>query len=401
MQGARVVVGSPVERTARVQQLEGLFAVPPTAHSELTWDVSLPLDERPWSIGLIVGPSGSGKTTVARHFWPQELAHTYDWSPTRSVLDAFPATMGIKDIVLLLSSVGFSDPPSWVRPFRVLSTGEQFRVTMARVLADHAGGAAIAVVDEFTSVVDRTVAQCGSAALARTIRERGQRFIAVTCHEDVEAWLTPDWVYRPATNLFHWRELQRPPVIELQVGRVHRAAWLLFRHHHYLDTQLNPAALCFVALWQDRPVAFVAALGFPHKFVPGWRLHRLVCLPDYQGVGIGVALADFVSSVLRSTAPHVFRTAAHPAVVAHCARSPLWKMRREPSMSPASSHGESRDRGIGNMKRATSRLTAGFEYVGPPADKATAALLLGPPPARASTGWRPSAAAKRARDGVK
>jgi GNAT superfamily N-acetyltransferase len=259
----------------------------------------------------------------------------------------------------------------------VLSTGEQFRVTMARVLAEHAGVSSIAVVDEFTSVVDRTVAQIGSAALARTIRQRGQRFIAVTCHEDVESWLTPDWVYRPATNEFHWRELQRPPVIELQVGRVHHAAWMRFRHHHYLDTDLNTSAVCFIALWQDRPVAFVAALGFPHKYTPGWRLHRLVCLPDYQGVGIGVALADFVSSVLHVGGRHVFRTAAHPAVVAHCAKSPLWDMRRKPSMSPCSSVGEQLDKGIGNMKRASDRLTAGFEYVGPEADRATALTLLG------------------------
>jgi GNAT superfamily N-acetyltransferase len=227
-------------------------------------------------------------------------------------------------------------------------------------------------------VVDRTVAQIGSAALARTVRTRGQQFIAVTCHEDVEAWLTPDWVYRPATNEFHWRELQRPPAIELEICRVHRAAWVLFRHHHYLDTDLNPSAVCFVAFWQDRPVAFVAAIGFPHKISPGWRLHRLVCLPDYQGVGIGVALADFVSSVLRATAAHVFRTAAHPAVVAHCAKSPLWDMKRAPSMTPGSSADERRNKGVGAMKRAADRLTAGFEYAGPAADATLAAAMLGP-----------------------
>lgn len=373
MQSTRIVVGSTVERTARVLQLEGLFAVPPSKRSELSWDVALPLEEKPWAIGLIVGPSGAGKSTIARQFWPEEVARTYPWSPTRSVLDAFPKTLGIKDIVALLSSVGFSDPPSWVRPYAVLSTGEQFRVTMARVLAEHAGADSIAVVDEFTSVVDRTVAQIGSAALARTIRQRGQRFIAVTCHEDVEPWLTPDWVYRPATNEFHWRELQRPPVIELQVGRVHYAAWVRFRHHHYLDTDLNTSALCFIALWQDRPVAFVAALGFPHKYVPGWRLHRLVCLPDYQGVGIGVALADFVSSVLHVGGRHVFRTAAHPAVVAHCAKSPLWDMRRKSSMTAKQGSSSS----LATMRTASDRLTAGFEYVGPEADRATAAALLG------------------------
>lgn len=376
MQSARIVVTSAIERTPRVLQLEGLFAVPPTAASALTWDVALPLDSRPWAIGLIVGPSGSGKSTIARHFWPEACARGYDWSPTRAVLDGFPPAMGIKDIVALLSSVGFSDPPSWVRPFHVLSTGEQFRVTMARVLAEHTD-ATIAVVDEFTSVVDRTVAQIGAAALARTVRARGQQFIAVTCHEDVEPWLTPDWVYRPDTGAFRWRDLQRPPALDLGVARVYRTAWLRFRRHHYLDTDLNPSALCFIAVWQDRPVAFVAALGFPHAHTPGYRLHRLVCLPDYQGVGIGVALADFVSSILRTRATHVFRTAAHPAVVAHCARSPLWHMIRVPRLSPASGGRERAQLHVGGMKRAVDRLTAGFEYVGPAADPAVAARLLG------------------------
>jgi ABC-type nitrate/sulfonate/bicarbonate transport system ATPase subunit len=358
-------------------QLEGLFAVPPSQRTELSWQVELPIDERAWSIGLIVGPSGSGKSTIARHLWPSELAREYTWPERRSVLDAFPSGMSIKSIVALLSSVGFSDPPSWVRPFRVLSTGEQFRVTMARVLAD---ADTLAVVDEFTSVVDRTVAQIGSTALARTIRARQQRFIAVTCHEDVEAWLTPDWVYRPASNEFHWRELQRPPAITLQVARVHHSAWVQFRHHHYLDTDLNKAALCFVAFWRDHPVAFVAALGFPHRYVPGWRLHRLVCLPDYQGVGIGVALADFVSSVLHVGGRHVFRTAAHPAVVAHCAQSKLWEMRRGPSLNLVSSPSESRkgaDPNRSSMKRASDRLTVGFEYVGPQASNQQASTLLG------------------------
>ena len=81
-----------------------------------------------------------------------------------------------KDIVELLSSIGFSSPPAWLRPFPVLSTGQQFRALLARLLAEAAGE--LVVCDEFTSVVDRTVAQVGSAALARTVRQRGQQFIA-------------------------------------------------------------------------------------------------------------------------------------------------------------------------------------------------------------------------------
>lgn len=216
---ATVTVQSPVVRTARVLQMEGLFDVPPSSRTELTWDVDLPLDERDWKIGLIVGPSGSGKTSVARALWPAEWEAYVEgttigqWDFTRSVLDSFPVDMPIKDIIEVINSVGFSSPPAWVRPYHVLSTGEQFRVGVARTLAEavaraRGGGGAreIIVLDEFTSVIDRTVAQVGSSAIAQAVRRYNDlSMVAVTCHYDVEDWLQPDWVYMPAVNSFEWR----------------------------------------------------------------------------------------------------------------------------------------------------------------------------------------------------
>ncbi len=166
-----------VTRTPRVAQLEALFDLPATSVSEQAWDVDLPLDAREWHVGLIVGPSGAGKSTVARELFGDSLCHGFDWPADRSIVDAFPAALSMPAITELLSSVGFSSPPSWLRPFAALSNGEQFRVTMARALAESGGRV---VVDEFTSVVDRQVAQVGSAAIARTVRRRGQQFIAVT-----------------------------------------------------------------------------------------------------------------------------------------------------------------------------------------------------------------------------
>src|SRR6185312_9314192 len=187
---ADLVVETPVKPTPRVLQLRGLFDLPEQKTSRVEWNVELPLEQADWNIGLIVGPSGCGKSTLARHLWPEQLAHEYAWPEDRSVVDGFPKEMGIKDITDVLSAVGFSSPPSWLRPFHCLSNGEQFRVTIARTLAECSE---LAVIDEFTSVVDRTVAQIGSAAVAKTVRRREQKLIAVTCHEDVEEWLTPDW----------------------------------------------------------------------------------------------------------------------------------------------------------------------------------------------------------------
>src|SRR5438105_2131764 len=223
----RITVSSPVVDSPRVQQVRGIFDLPAEAASSLEWDAELPLAERPWNLGLIVGPSGCGKSTIARHLFAEALARQAplaEWPADRSILDAFPPGMPIKEIVELLSSVGFSSPPAWLRPFGVLSTGQQFRVTLARLLAAAEPGQPV-VVDEFTSTVDRTVAQVGSAALARAVRRRNQQFVAVTCHEDVEVWLQPDWVYRPAENHFQWRCLRQRPRIALDVVRCQASAW--------------------------------------------------------------------------------------------------------------------------------------------------------------------------------
>src|SRR5436309_3324709 len=180
-----ITVETPIPDTPRVQQVRGMFDLPAAKISRLAWDVRLPLDEKLWHLGLIVGPSGCGKTTIARHLFSEAMPELAGPLARGSVVDAFPDSMPIKDIVALLSAVGFASPPAWLRPFHVLSTGQQFRVTLALLLASTPRQQRI-VFDEYTSVVDRTVAQIGSAALAKTVRQRRQQFVAITCHEDVE-----------------------------------------------------------------------------------------------------------------------------------------------------------------------------------------------------------------------
>src|SRR5262249_20699749 len=158
--------------------------------------------------------------------------------------------------------------------FRALSNGEQFRVTIARALAESAD---LTVIDEFTSVVDRTVAQIGSAAIAKTIRRGSRRFVAVSCHFDVIDWLQPDSTYDPSIACFTWRSLRRRPGITLDISRAKSEDWRLFRLHHYLSGDLNRAARCFVARIAGRPAAFTAVLSHPHPCGGFWREHRAVC----------------------------------------------------------------------------------------------------------------------------
>ena len=65
------------------------------------------------------------------------------------------------------------------------------------------------VFDEFTSVVDRNVAKVGSFAMQKAIRKTNKKFIAVSCHDDIEDWLLPDWVFDTNSMTFRLCEGQK------------------------------------------------------------------------------------------------------------------------------------------------------------------------------------------------
>jgi energy-coupling factor transporter ATP-binding protein EcfA2 len=363
----------------RVRQVAGMFDLPPAAGTRSAFDVEVPSPNEDWAIGVIVGPSGSGKTTVARAAFGDRLVERWDWDAQQSILDGFPKNMGIGQITGLLSAVGFSSPPAWLRPFALLSNGEQFRVNLARTLAEMPE---LAVVDEFTSVVDRTVARIGSSAIAKAVRRAAQRFVAVTCHYDVLPWLEPDWVLDmadgslcqysmngsadPAVPLPENARRLRRPNIDLRIIRCDCSAWRVFRRHHYLSADLNRSAQCFVGLVDQRPAVFVAALPFPHPARPGWREHRCVCLPDFQGLGIGNAMSEFVASLYATTGRPYTSVTSHPAMIRHRARSGLWRMNRPPSRVVGGGRTAGSGRRLAGMDRTLSwrRLTASFEFIG-------------------------------------
>jgi GNAT superfamily N-acetyltransferase len=160
-----------------------------------------------------------------------------------------------------------------------------------------------------------------------------------------------------ATSTFQRRCLQRPP-IELQIVRCRRCAWQLFARHHYLSGELAQFSRCFLALWNGAPVAFCATLSLIGR-KNRWRITRLVTLPDYQGIGIGTAVAEAVAELHRREGHRLNLTCSHPAMIAHCRRSPQWR-----TIGVKKARSSATKEFIANYRSSVGRAVVSFEYVG-------------------------------------
>lgn len=357
MPSGKVVNRHEIKSSFRVEKVRGMFDVDVPA-VEKVYDVDIPIEDEDWNIGLIVGPSGTGKSSIARSLFTDcEYFEGFDWSPELAVVDEFPGDVG--EATEILGRVGFSSPPDWLKPFRLLSNGERMRCELARALVTFEQPV---IYDEFTSVVDRQVAKFGCAAVQKFIRRRNKRFIAVTCHRDVTRWLGPDWTYDTKTQMFRWhRRRLRRPEIDIDIRSGDRSEWRLFRDYHYLTRNLPRNADCYIGEVEGEPVAWTAVIHFPHptnKRVR--RICRVVVLPDYQGLGIGDALSTWVAERYHARGYTPTIVLSSPQLMASYLRSPCWRLMRKGKIVG------SRTGDMAKRRTSTGRLTATFNYIGEP-----------------------------------
>jgi len=102
--------------------------------------------------------------------------------------------------------------------------------------------------------------------------------------------------------------------------------WPMFKDHHYLDSNLAKASRCYVAVWDGKVVGFCATMALPNPyFKGGWRSHRTIILPDYQGMGMGVRFSNTVGDIHLEQGHRYFSRTAHPRMGGYRDRSELWK----------------------------------------------------------------------------
>lgn len=358
----------------RAARVKSLF----NAENGYTWSHSadFPIEAMPWKIGLIVGPSGSGKTSIGKSLFPGVAIHDLyaGWPSDKPIIDAIAPGGDFNQVTGSLAAVGLGDVPAWLRPFKVLSNGEQFRAGLARLICDHQD---ITVIDEFTSVIDRQIAKVGAAAFAKSWRRSGSQVVLLSCHYDIIEWLQPDWVYDTKEARFYNRDCLRRPEIKLTIYRVPGTKWSYFKPHYYLDLPYPVAAQYFIGAIGAEPVAHVAVCPM---FQGGhYRATRLVVMPEWQGIGVGMA---FLNEVCRlhleghGRNGHKFTTlfhTSHPQLCNALRKSTIWqqvsgkligdnKAKSIKTLRAASlSRGEKpKSGGFGGHFRAIQ----GFEYIG-------------------------------------
>jgi len=310
-----------------------------------------------WQIGVVYGGSGSGKTTILKNFGTikevefdskKALISNFDWlSPS--------------DASILLGAMGLSSIPTWLRPFQVLSNGEQYRAKLAYLIGSAKENETI-LVDEFTSVVDREVAKAMSFSLQKYIRKTNKKIIVASCHFDIMDWLLPNWTYSPLKERVERHDYLRQsrPKINLQVSRCESKTYDLFKKHHYMTQAVNKAFKFLLFEWNEKPIA-IAVIGMQTSggISNAYRDSRIVVLPDYQGLGIGTSVSNFIGGICKNIGYRYFTKTIHPALGEYRnSHLSLWK--------PTMYNGKQRDKKREDKKYLNYQFRKSYchEYIG-------------------------------------
>ncbi len=318
--------------------------------------------DAPFSIGLFVGASGSGKTTLARNVFGEFKTYL---DKSKAVIDQFPEEMSYDDRAASLNGIGLSQVPCWIKPAACLSNGQQARAEAALAMA-HSGE--LVVLDEWTSVVDRTVAKAMSACVSKYAKRSGKRIILLSCHYDVVEWLDPDWIVDCNSQTFIDRRSlrrERTERLHFDVREISGRSWPRFAKYHYLSDNLPGGERYFFGLFHgDEQIGFQCFANYVPRRPGDEKLilhsNRTVVHPDYVGLGLGMKLIDETSKIIHERGFKVMAKFSSTPVYRAMIKSPYWRLKeiKRPIGNQTSYLSQSRAEGI-----RTNVKTYSFEFI--------------------------------------
>lgn len=131
-----------------------------------------------------------------------------------------------------------------------------------------------------------------------------------------------------------------------------------------MNKSLNKAAHCYIAYIENNPVAFFGVLHLPHPKVKNMKKgHRLVVLPDYQGIGIGHAFSTAIAEHYKQNGFRFVTTNSTKSLFIQRNRDKRWIVTRKGRMSGLSEAGRVHSKSRAN-ETSINKLTYSYEYIG-------------------------------------
>lgn len=322
---------SEVATSFRCVKAANSLDIDPAKKAVHEFSVAADLDT-PYSVGLIVGASGSGKTTLAKQIWGAECFTTL-LNDAKPVIDQFPEHYSYDDCAAMLTGVGLTSVPCWIRPAYTLSNGQKARAECALQMARQDQD--LTVIDEWTSVVDRTVAKVMSHCVQKHARRTGRRVVLLSCHYDVVEWLNPDWVIDCNKQQFTDRRslcagFRRSEQLEFEIRPSDSKPWKYFSRYHYLSDRLPGGATRYYGLFHgEEQIGFQCFANYvPHRPGTVMQMHsnRTVIHPDYAGLGLGIRLISATSLLMARAGFDVRAKYSSTPVYLAMKKYPWWKL---------------------------------------------------------------------------
>lgn len=361
MQNYSVRLESPVSKSFRCQMAANSLDIDVEKKSihELSIDADL---ETKWNVGLIVGASGSGKTTLAKQIFG-EHCFNFEIDESKPVIEQFPESWSYEDCQNALNGIGLSQVTCWIRPVYTLSNGQKSRAIAALQLARQENF----VVDEWTSVVDRTVAKSMSNCLQKHAIKNDKQIVAVSCHYDVIEWLNPDWVIDCNKQTYTNRRLlrrsyERKEKLQFDIRPIDRTSWAYFSKYHYLSERLPAGLIKLFGLFNGNDqIGFQCFANYtPKRKGQKIKMHsnRTVIHPDYVGLGLGMRLIETTSFVMKNDGYDVWAKFSSVPIAKAFEKSKNWKLCDVKRFTPKA--GESMERKTG-FRQAIKTYSYHFE----------------------------------------
>lgn len=131
-----------------------------------------------------------------------------------------------------------------------------------------------------------------------------------------------------------------------------------------MSTDLNPSAQCYIGYYENNPVVFFGILHFPHPSAKNIKKgHRLVVLPDYQGLGIGHIFSSEIAKMYKEKGFKFIITSSTKSLFKQRSNDKNWIVTRKGRVSSGSGSGILQNK---NVKNSTScnKITYSYEYIG-------------------------------------